>query len=149
MNIKSAFLVAITTFITLNCYAGGGQTDAQFSISATSVDAGKTVIFTDESTRGSCSGISGWVWNFGEGASPATANTQGPHQVYYSTPGIKSISLNVAGTGGGCRTDFTLKPLTVLDAPIPTMSQWSLVICGLLILSVAVGRIWTGIKHQA
>ena len=149
MILKRTFLAALTVFVTLSCYAGGGQTNAQFSISATSVNAGKIVTFTDESTRGNCGSIAGWVWNFGEGASPATADTQGPHEVYYSTPGIKSISLNVAGTGNGCRTDFTLKPLTVLDAPIPTMSQWSIFILGLLITSIAVGRIWMTIKVQA
>jgi PKD repeat protein len=42
----------------------------------------------------------GWSWNFGEGASPATASTKGPHKVTYSSEGTKNISLIVSGTGG-------------------------------------------------
>lgn len=32
-------------------------------------------------------------WQFGNGATPATANGKGPHKVYYNTPGLKQISL--------------------------------------------------------
>lgn len=46
-------------------------------------------------------GIAGWQWNFGEGASPTTVNTQGPHTVTYDTPGMKSVLLRVA-TDDGC-----------------------------------------------
>jgi C1A family cysteine protease/PKD repeat protein len=39
-------------------------------------------------------------WDFGEGATPAAANTQGPHQVTYSSEGTKTVSLLVTGPGG-------------------------------------------------
>jgi len=39
-------------------------------------------------------------WNFGEDASPATADTKGPHQVTYSSEGRKTISLIVGGPNG-------------------------------------------------
>jgi len=39
-------------------------------------------------------------WNFGEAASPATADTEGPHQVSYSSEGSKTVSLIVAGPNG-------------------------------------------------
>ena len=39
-----------------------------------------------------------WEWNFGEGAAPLTSTTQGPHTVYYTTPGSKSVSLTINGS---------------------------------------------------
>jgi hypothetical protein len=50
------------------------------------------IVFTDASGGGE---ITRWSWNFGEGALPQTANTQGPHEVVYSSLGIKTISLIV------------------------------------------------------
>jgi len=44
-------------------------------------------------------------WNFGAGAEPATASTEGPHTVTYSTIGAKHASLIVSGAGG---TDTTI-----------------------------------------
>lgn len=55
---------------------------------------GETVVFTDASGGGV---FSSWDWNFGEGAVPATAIGQGPHEVVYNTPGGKTISLTVDG----------------------------------------------------
>jgi hypothetical protein len=55
---------------------------------------GETVVFTDASGGGV---FSSWEWNFGEGAVPATATGQGPHEVVYNTPGGKTISLTVDG----------------------------------------------------
>jgi C1A family cysteine protease/PKD repeat protein len=56
----------------------------------------ETVTFTNQS-QGQ---ISSYQWNFGEGASPATATGPGPHQVSYTTPGGKSVSLRVEGSAG-------------------------------------------------
>lgn len=50
----------------------------------------ETVTYTDESVN-----ADSWEWDFGEGAAPATANTQGPHTVYYTTPGSKTVSLTI------------------------------------------------------
>jgi PKD repeat protein len=50
----------------------------------------ETVTFTDNST-----GATTWDWDFGENATPATANTQGPHEVTYSSPGSKTVSLTI------------------------------------------------------
>ena len=44
--------------------------------------------------------ISSYSWDFGEGASPQTADTEGPHEVTYSSSGKKTISLTVTGPGG-------------------------------------------------
>ncbi len=50
----------------------------------------ETVVFTDNST-----GATTWEWDFGQGAVPTTANTQGPHDVTYTTPGGKTVSLTI------------------------------------------------------
>jgi len=44
--------------------------------------------------------INSYIWNFGNGANPATANTAGPHTVTYSTLGLKDISLTITGPAG-------------------------------------------------
>lgn len=59
-------------------------------------------------------------WNFGSGATPATATTPGPHAVQYATTGVKTVSLS-ATDSYGCSstktTSFTLMctlPLSLL-----------------------------------
>jgi len=54
-----------------------------------------TVTFTDI-TLSEAVGLT-YVWDFGTDATPATANTEGPHDVVYSTIGAKTISLTVNG----------------------------------------------------
>ena len=54
------------------------------------------VVFTDTSYGA----INTYSWDFGEGASPATANTEGPHSVTYSSLGQKTVSLTITGVGG-------------------------------------------------
>ncbi len=61
------------------------------------------IIFTDLSTGGD---INSWSWNFGEGAVPATATGQGPHTVYYTTPGSKTISLTVNAEHTATKADY-------------------------------------------
>jgi hypothetical protein len=50
----------------------------------------KNLLFNDLSTKPTA-----WNWNFGVGASPATANTVGAHQVQYTTAGPKNVSLTI------------------------------------------------------
>ncbi len=66
---------------------------AEFSMDATDICQWGTVTFTDESVN-----ADSWEWDFGEGAAPATASTQGPHTVYYTTPGPKTVSLTINGS---------------------------------------------------
>ncbi|WP_338792665.1 choice-of-anchor D domain-containing protein [Bernardetia sp. MNP-M8] len=85
---------------------------ADFAVSQDIVYMNKNVIFTDASA-----GATSWDWNFGTGASTATAATVGPHTVSYTTPGIKTITLAING-GGGVLT--VTKTITVLpDRPVP------------------------------
>jgi parallel beta-helix repeat protein len=70
---------------------------ADFTATPTVGNVPLTVEFTDASGGAI---ITSWSWNFGAGASPATANRQGPHSVTYSTVGLKTVSLTVTGSGG-------------------------------------------------
>lgn len=89
---------------------------ADFNESATTITAGQTVTFTDNSTGPNP--ITQWNWDFDVtnlgGVSPATANTQGAHVVTYNTPGVYSVSLQV---GDGTSTDTRTKNshITVLS----------------------------------
>jgi gliding motility-associated-like protein len=64
-----------------------------------------SITFTDASTF--VGGITGWEWDFGQGANPTNASTQGPHTVTYNTPGLKSIVLQVETSEGCVVTDIT------------------------------------------
>jgi predicted outer membrane repeat protein len=69
---------------------------ASFVAVPTSGNAPLTVQFVDVSTGD----ITSWFWDFGAGATPPTANTQGPHSVTYSTEGLKTVGLTVTGPAG-------------------------------------------------
>ena len=63
---------------------------ANFSGSPTTVCAGGTVTFTDQSVGGPTS----WSWSF-PGGNPSSYNGQNPPVVTYSTPGIYDVTLYV------------------------------------------------------
>lgn len=44
--------------------------------------------------------INSYEWDFGEGATPQSATTPGPHEITYGTPGLKDISLTITGPSG-------------------------------------------------
>ncbi len=60
--------------------------------------------------------FSSWEWDFGEGAVPATATGQGPHDVYFTTGGFKTISLLVDGAYERVKEDY-IKILSDMIAP--------------------------------
>lgn len=76
--------------------------NADFTASSNLVVTGNAVTLNDAS---SC-GANTWLWDFGAGASPATANTQGPHAVSYSSDGLKTISLTVNGISIKLKTGY-------------------------------------------
>lgn len=55
---------------------------------------GESIIFNDNSSF-VLGALVGWEWNFGVDAVPATASGIGPHEVTWSTPGLKTVSLTV------------------------------------------------------
>ncbi len=67
-----------------------------FSISKSTICLNESTKFTD-SSKGN---ITAYAWNFGSGASPATASTIGPHTVTYSSGGIKTIFLTLTTSTG-------------------------------------------------
>ncbi|GAB4126818.1 MAG: hypothetical protein Fur0027_08630 [Raineya sp.] len=87
---------------------------ADFNMSASSICAGQSVTFTDASSAISTPPINSWTWNFDftsiGGASPSTANTQGPHTVTFNNPGTYIIRLTVSN---GTLTESTNKILNV------------------------------------
>jgi parallel beta-helix repeat protein len=93
---------------------------AAFSGSPLSGSTATTFTFTDASTGN----ITAWSWDFGSGASPATASTAGPHDVTYSTTGLKTVALTVTGLGGSddeTKTDY----ITVSSAIPAPVAQFS------------------------
>lgn len=66
---------------------------ANFSANKTSTCTNETVTFTNSSTG---VGINSYSWDFGAGANPATALGIGPHNVSYTTSGLKTVALTVS-----------------------------------------------------
>ena len=64
---------------------------ADFTTDTTSYCFSDTVVFTDASKKTSINTT--YLWDFGLGATPATATTPGPHKVTYSVSGSKTVSL--------------------------------------------------------
>ena len=87
--------------------------DADFTGTPLTVCAGSTVTFTNTSTG--TTGSTSYSWNFGSGATPATANTAGPHSVTYSTGGAKTVSLTI--TEGAVNTETKTDYITVNPLP--------------------------------
>ncbi len=70
--------------------------NANFMMNKLAICKNETITFTD-SSQGN---ISAYAWNFGANATPATANTKGPHTVTYSAGGIKTITLTITTIQG-------------------------------------------------
>ncbi len=64
---------------------------SKFGAAKYTICKNETITFRD-SSQGN---ITNWSWNFGTGATPATANTQGPHNVTYSSGGSKTVTLTI------------------------------------------------------
>ncbi|MFZ2285568.1 MAG: gliding motility-associated C-terminal domain-containing protein, partial [Bacteroidales bacterium] len=87
--------------------------DADFVGSPRTLCAGSQVLFANTSL-GTTSGTT-FLWNFGEGANPATAATAGPHTVTYSTGGTKTVTLTI--TEGATNTETKTGYITVNPLP--------------------------------
>src|SRR5690606_31927336 len=84
---------------------------AGFNTSASDVCTGTEVIINNTSS----SNITSYSWDFGTGATPATATTYGPHSVSWSSGGTKTVLLTVTGPGG---THTTSSTITVNALPL-------------------------------
>lgn len=72
-----------------------GELYANFKANKFVAQVGENLLFTDLSTGDN---ITNWLWDFGEGAQPKTANTKGPHEVLYTSGGLKTVSLTINGS---------------------------------------------------
>lgn len=86
--------------------------EADLIISPITACVGIPVSFEDNSNF-LLGDIDSWEWNFGVGATPATASGRGPIQVVYASAGIKSVALTV-GTEDGCQIT-TVNSSLVID----------------------------------
>ncbi|MDA3866746.1 MAG: M6 family metalloprotease domain-containing protein [Salinivirgaceae bacterium] len=86
-----------------------GGVAPDFTGTPTSVFVGGTVTFTNNSVGP----ITSWSWDFGDGASPATATGIGPHDVVYNSAGSKTVSLTVNDAETMAKTDY----ITVNESP--------------------------------
>jgi PKD repeat protein len=91
-----------TNFTTKTDYINVNVGNPNFTASATTVVVENYTTFNDAST---CD-VTSWSWDFGADAIPATANTQGPHTVMYSTTGLKTVTLTVNGNTTLTKTDY-------------------------------------------
>lgn len=87
--------------------------DADFSANPLNVCTGSQVTFTN-ATAGATPAAA-YSWNFGSGATPASATGAGPHNVVYSTVGSKTVTLTV--TEGVTSTETKTDYITVNTVP--------------------------------
>lgn len=87
---------------------------ADFAWAGTNFCATESVTFTDASQ-----GATSWSWNFGVGATPATATGAGPHVVSYASGGTKTVVLNI---NGGAETSTQTVTINSLP-PAPTITS--------------------------
>ncbi|PJC62850.1 MAG: hypothetical protein CO022_02315 [Flavobacteriales bacterium CG_4_9_14_0_2_um_filter_32_27] len=87
---------------------------ASFTTSSSTICEGDSIVFTDNSS--SSLTITAWSWTF-PGGNPATANTQGPHTVVFSTAGTYNINLQVTDANGSKDTTITIS-VTACAIPI-------------------------------
>jgi len=66
---------------------------AQLAVDKNSICQNESVVFTDLSEGD----IISYAWDFGEGAEPQHASGKGPHEVSYTTSGVKTASLTIEG----------------------------------------------------
>jgi PKD repeat protein len=109
-----------TTTTTKTDYINVNKANANFAANSTTVVLDNFITFDDASTCGANT----WAWDFGEGASPATANTQGPHAVSYSIIGPKTVSLVVNDKATETKSGY----INVIESGI-TMSSSTVSAC--------------------
>ncbi len=86
---------------------------ADFVANVTTICEGGAVTYSDLSSGITTGAI--YDWNFGTGASPATAAGAGPHTVNYNTPGLVTVSLTI--TEGASVTETKTDYIVVNPTP--------------------------------
>lgn len=78
------------------------KTTPYFKASLLTACTGQNITFTDTSEGY----IGTYAWDFGSGASPATAVGKGPHIVTYSTAGTKNVKLKINANDSLVKTSY-------------------------------------------
>lgn len=98
---------------------------ADFTANFTTINAGGSVLFTDQSTYNPTT----WTWSF-PGGSPASFNGKIPPAITYSTPGTYTVTLTATNSNGSdteTKTNYILvnppSACTRINYPIP--AAWS------------------------
>ena len=113
--------VLLAIFLFSFSISGFGQAYiADFSVNETEICTFETVTFTDQSSGPNSRYLTGWSWDFGEGADPATSVEKGPHLVTYTTSGPKTVKLTVTFDNGQTATVTKTDLITV--NPLPDVS---------------------------
>jgi PKD repeat protein len=106
--------ITLTNLISVN------PVNVAFQANSTTVVVGYSTTFQDQS---SCDVVS-WLWDFGEGATPQTASTPGPHVITYSSLGLKSVTLIINDSIVLDKMDY----INVID-PVVNMATASVSAC--------------------
>jgi len=80
----------------IRAYGTKSNIQASFTSNFASICYDSDVTFTSNSIGD----ITSYYWDFGTGASPSTASTEGPHSVSYSSEGLKTIKLVIENSTG-------------------------------------------------
>ncbi len=86
------------------------------------INKADTITFSGTAPMGST-----YIWNFGANATPATANTAGPHIVNWSTIGNKTITLQLIANG--CSSVVASKILKVNAVPVASFTTSANSVC--------------------
>lgn len=105
-----------------NFQISGPQSNASPDFVSTPVNGniceGTTITFYDQSVGS----VDSYTWNFGDGATPASATGRGPHVVTYSTTGSKDINLTIEGALNGTQSELKNNFITITGNPIEEKS---------------------------
>lgn len=84
--------------------------NAEFSTSTPTACKNQPLVFTSHST-----GADSYDWDFGANATPATANTVGPHVVTYSSDGVVTASLSINSNQSDVTNTITVNALPTVN----------------------------------
>ncbi len=115
-------VVARYNTVTLDVQLDAGALAADFSASATSVSAGGSVNFQDESFGNPVS----WSWHF-PGGSPASSSVKNPQQIVYHNTGSFDVTLTVTDSDGN-QESLTKENFITVNAEY-LMSNQTVTIC--------------------
>lgn len=120
--VLSAMLLGLSTNASA-CVASGFTVDNY----SPNVDEDVTVTFDESSVDAFNNMPDSWIWNFGEDAVPATADTKGPHVIHYTTEGVKTITLNTVqgantGTSSQILNAMPVVPISIASSLIAMLA---------------------------